>query len=392
MKIKRKMDLGLIIILSSFFIGILLKMPIIMILKNFLLATIDPSTLKLVGVILLIFTLGNLLSEGENLKNINFSLETLINDRRITLVIPSVLMGLLPVAAGAMLSAPIVEKSGNKMKLSAEYKTFLNYWFRHIWEYTWPLYPGLILAGVIFNISLPKIILAQIPLTLSAIFSGIIFGLRKIPFEPSSKKEKREKTFKEIYKLLFYSWPILGIIVLVLIFRLNLLLSLSLIVFFTFTTTKIKRNKVIFILRKVLSWKIILLIISVMIFKRILESSGILLTIPQILNKMGISLLLILFFTPFLIGFLSGVTQAFVGITFPLLLPFIGIDNPNLSYIMLSYAGGFTGVLLSPMHLCLIVTRDYFKSNLIKVYKLLLLPIIFVALVAFSIVFVYNLL
>ncbi len=384
------MDPGLIILLSSFLIGILLKMPIIMILKNFLLATIDPSTLKLVGIILLILTLGNLLNEGENLKNINLSLETLINDRRITLVIPSVLMGLLPVAAGAMLSAPIVEESGNKMELSAEYKTFLNYWFRHIWEYTWPLYPGLILAAVIFNIPLPKIILAQIPLTLSAIFSGIIFGLRKIPFKPSHKKEK---TFKEIYRLFFYSWPILSIVVLVFIFKLDLVLSLSLIVFFTFITTKIKRNKVTFVLRKILlSWKIILLIVSVMIFKRILENSGILLIIPQILNKMGISPIAILFFTPFLIGFLMGATQAFVGITFPILLPFIGISNPDVNYIMLSYAGGFAGVLLSPVHLCLIVTRDYFKSNLTKVYKLLLPPIIFVALVAFSIVFIHNLL
>jgi len=390
MKIKRKIDPGLIIILSSFIIGISFKMPIIKILKNFLLATADPSTLRLVAIILLILTLGNLLNEGENLKNINHSLETLINDRRITLVIPSVLMGLLPVAAGAMLSAPIVEESGNKMELSAEYKTFLNYWFRHIWEYTWPLYPGLILAAVIFNIPLPKIILAQIPLTLVAILSGIIFGLRKIPFKPSHKKEK---TFKEIYRLLFYSWPILSIVVLVLIFKLDMVLSLLLIVFFTFITTKIKRNKVTFILRKILlSWKIILLVVSVMIFKRILENSGILLIIPQILNKMGISLLLVLFFIPFLIGLLMGATQAFVGITFPILLPFIGIDNPNLSYIMLSYAGGFAGVLLSPVHLCLIVTRDYFKSNLIKVYKLLLPPIIFVVSVAFLIVFIYNLL
>ena len=337
-----------------------------------------------------ILTLGNLLNKGENLKNINHSLETLINDRRITLVIPSVLMGLLPVAAGAMLSAPIVEESGNKMELSAEYKTFLNYWFRHIWEYTWPLYPGLILAAVIFNIPLPKIILAQIPLTLAAILSGIIFGLRKIPFKPSHKKGK---TFKEIYRLLFYSWPILSIVVLVLIFKLDMVLSLSLIVFFTFITTKIKRNKVTFILRKILlSWKIILLVVSVMIFKRILENSGILLIIPQILNKMGIPLLLVLFFIPFLIGLLMGATQAFVGITFPILLPFIGISNPNVNYIMLAYAGGFAGVLLSPVHLCLIVTRDYFKSNLIKVYKLLLPPIIFVALVAFLIVFIYNLL
>ena len=121
------------------------------ILENFLLATIEPDTLKLVGSILLIYLLGNLLSEGGNLRNINSSLEAFIKDRRVTLILPSALIGLLPVVAGAMISAPIVEDSGNKMGLSGEDKTFLNYWFRHIWEYTWPLYPGLILASTLFS-------------------------------------------------------------------------------------------------------------------------------------------------------------------------------------------------------------------------------------------------
>ncbi|MEA3485281.1 MAG: DUF401 family protein, partial [Candidatus Aerophobetes bacterium] len=179
---KKKPNLGSIILSASLLIGIISGMRITVILENFLFAAIEPATLKLVGSILLIFILGNLLNEGGNLRNINSSLEAFIKDRRITLIIPSALIGLLPVAAGAMLSAPIIEESGNKMGLTPENKTFLNYWFRHIWEYTWPLYPGLILASAIFSIPIYKIVLAQLPLTLSAILAGCIFGLSRLPY------------------------------------------------------------------------------------------------------------------------------------------------------------------------------------------------------------------
>jgi len=156
---KKRLDLGSMMLLGSFLIGILFGMQITAVLKNFLLAAINPATLKLVGLILLIMVLGGILNEGGSLRNINSSLEAFVRNRRLTLVLPSILMGLLPVAAGAMLSAPIVEESGNKMNLTSEDKTFLNYWFRHIWEYVWPLYPGLILASAIVNVPLQRIIL-----------------------------------------------------------------------------------------------------------------------------------------------------------------------------------------------------------------------------------------
>jgi hypothetical protein len=44
-------------------------------------------------------------------------------------------------------------------------------------------------------------------------------------------------------------------------------------------------------------------------------------------------------------------------------------------YLMLAYASGFCGVLLSPLHLCLVLTKDYFKAELRKVYGILLAPV-----------------
>ncbi len=56
----------------------------------------------------------------------------------------------LPLSAclliGALFSAPLVENVIGEDKISAERKAMINHWFRHLWEYWWPLYPGFVLA------------------------------------------------------------------------------------------------------------------------------------------------------------------------------------------------------------------------------------------------------
>ncbi len=390
---KEKLNLGTIILLGSFLLGIFGGMEIVEVLKNFLSAAIDPATLQIVGIIFLILVLGNLLHISGGLRKINLSLETFIKSRRLTLVIPSILIGLLPVPAGAMLSAPIVEESGNKMELNAEVKTFLNYWFRHIWEYVWPIYPGLILAVTILDVPLHRLVITQLPLSLTAVCVGYLFGVRRIPIEKSRSSNDVQHFFKGVYTFALNAWPILAIIVLVLILKLNLILSLSLIVIFTFLTLKVMKEKVFSIssvIKNSLPWKTILLVVAVMVFKKILQNSDFLSVIPEIFNRLGISPLITLFFIPFFIGLLTGLTMVFVGICFPLFSALIGIKEPNLTYAMLIYVGGFSGVLLSPVHLCLVTTVDYFKASFVKVYRLLILPVCCVVAVAFTFVFLQR--
>ena len=78
-------------------------------------------------------------------------------------------------------------------------------------------------------------------------------------------------------------------------------------------------------------------------------------------------------FLPFIIGLLTGLTVGFVGITFPLIFSTIvpnGIDV--LPMAVLAYVSGVTGVMLSPVHLCLVLTNQYYNSSLRKVYKTLI--------------------
>ena len=386
---KGKWNLGLIIFSISVIVGIILKISLFTLFKNIALAMIDPVTLELFAIIILVIFLSNLLQEKGNLKNIVASLEAFIKNPRLSLIIPPAFMGLLPMPAGALFSAPMMEESSRNLRINAENKTFLNYWFRHLWEYTWSLYPGLILTAAIFNVPIREIILAQSPLTLAAVFAGLLFGARKISFSQNLADDKKQrKVFQGILSFTINMWPILAIIFLVLIFKIKLILVLLVITGIFLATAKIEGSKIVSALKNSLSWEMLFLIASVMIFKRILQISPVFSAIPTFFKYLGVSPLLFIFLIPFLVGLLTGLTVTFVGITFPLLLPLICQNEPNLTFVMFAYAGGFAGVLLSPVHLCFVTTVQYFKADVKKIYKMLLSPVIFVVLVALIIVLI----
>ena len=91
--------------------------------------------------------------------------------------------------------------------------------------------------------------------------------------------------------------------------------------------------------------------------------------IPMYLTGRGVNVATVLFAVPLGVGILTGNTVAFVASTFPLLsglmMPEGAIDY-RLLY--LAFAGGFVGMLLSPVHLCLALTKDYFKAELGGIY------------------------
>ncbi len=389
---KGKWNLGIIVFSISVIAGLIFKISPLALAKNIALAVIDPVTLELFAIIILVIFLGNLLQEKGNLKRIVASLEMFVKNPRLSLIIPPALMGFLPMPAGALFSAPMVEESSRNLTISAESKTFLNYWFRHIWEYCWPLYPGLILAAAIFDVPIRKIIITQFPLTLAAIFAGLFFGIKKISFPQNlANKKKPGQVLRGILSFIVNIWPILAIIFLVLVFGIELILALLIITGAFLAIARMKGSKIFLAIKKSFSWEMLFLIASVMVFKRILEISPLFSAIPIFFEDLGVSPLLFLFLLPFLIGLLTGITVAFVGIAFPLLLPIVFQSEPNLTYVMLAYVGGFTGILLSPIHLCLIVTIQHFKADFKKIYRILLLPVAFVVLIALVIMFMSRL-
>ena len=142
--IRLRIDLGLTLFSGSILAGLLMGMGLKGIGKSILNTSINKDTLNLIGIILLVLMLGKLLQSAGNLQNMVDSLNNIIPEPRIAMVLPASIIGLLPMLGGALLSAPMVEEGSRGMNLSPEEKTFFNYWFRHIWEYCWPLYPCLL--------------------------------------------------------------------------------------------------------------------------------------------------------------------------------------------------------------------------------------------------------
>jgi len=380
--IRKKWKLEYIILLASLLLGLLFKLSIGKIILNFIQAISEPVTIRLIGIIVLVFLLSSILRKIESLKDIVDALQKLVKDYRLILAFIPSFLGLLPMPAGAMFSAPMVSEIGERMGLKAEEKTFVNYWFRHIWEFVWPLYPSILLFSALLKVNVRQIVMVQFPITLIALILGLIWEQRYLKKDTASNT--RENILFNLKKLFFSTWPILLVIFLVIFVKIDLLISLIVVILslILLSRSKMKTADIIEIIKKDIPLNTVLLIAGIMIFKRMLQVTGAIMVIPEFFTELGIHPLFILFTIPFFIGMLTGLSSATIGIAFPVLLPFIVKGEVNLNYAMFAFVGGYIGHMISPVHLCLVVTRDYFKADLGKIYKMLTLPLLIMILSA----------
>lgn len=386
--IKKKLDLGLVLFLGALLTGVAFSLDFPVLVRNVLNAAISPETLSLLGIIILVLYLGNLLQFKGNFKKMVDSLKNLIPEPRLILALPSSFIGLLPMLGGALMSAPVVEEAGQRWTLTPAWKTFLNYWFRHIWEYCWPLYVNVILASAILQIPIKRIALVQFPFTVLAASLGLFILFKHVQRLPSEKRDSR--ILNHSLDLLLSIWPILLVIVLIFVLKFSMLISLAVTALMTQVFFRMNFRERVRIIWESISLKTLLLIASVMVFKRILEVSGALNSVTGVYQSEGISAYVLLFAVPFFLGLLTGVNHAYVGISFPILLPIFGPGNPDMVLVMFAYVSGFVGILLSPAHLCLGLTLDYFKADLRDVYKILLWPTVVIFIAAFLVLLILR--
>ena len=107
--------------------------------------------------------------------------------------------------------------------------------------------------------------------------------------------------------------------------------------------------------------------------------SGILLVEQMRLElvQWGIPFLAVMALIPLFSGMAMGVTVGYVGASFPIVLSLLGPDPSLMSILsacMLAYGIGFLGEMLTPMHVCLVVTNGYFKTRLFPSIISLLKP------------------
>ena len=129
-----------------------------------------------------------------------------------------------------------------------------------------------------------------------------------------------------------------------------------------------------------------LMIVGVVVFQSVMKSAGAVEGLARELE--GAPLFVVIFLLPFAAGLLTGIAFAFVMIAFPLLAGIVMVGgSPDPAATVLAYAAGYMGVMLSPVHICLVLTRDYFGAKLGAVYLRLLPPAAVVLGTAFVVYF-----
>jgi hypothetical protein len=88
-----------------------------------------------------------------------------------------------------------------------------------------------------------------------------------------------------------------------------------------------------------------------------------------------VPLLAIISILPFIAGLVTGIAIGFAGTAFPLVVGLMGISGSGLTpmaTLVLAFTMGYAGMMLSPVHLCLLLTREYFSSPYFKVLRYIL--------------------
>ena len=385
--IRKELSLGNAFMIGSIVMSLFFPMPVLETIKSMILSVIYPKTLSLAIVISLILVLSGSMEVTGQMQRMLSCFRGLVKSPKLNLVIFPAMIGLLPMPGGAVFSAPMVKEMATNSSLKGDQLSFINYWFRHIWEYWWPMYPGVLLATLMADINLLVFVVMMFPLTAVAVFLGglPVKEMNNSNVQALDKKPSIGPFLKELTPILIVI--VLGLTLGTFITSVNpnieiakeagLIISLCVAIGWIWLENKLplaKRREIVFN-KKLLNMSY--MIIAILVFKGILGDSGAVKEISEELIRFNIPLMLIAVILPFIVGVFTGITIAFVGSTFPILISLIHAQGEVAfmpAYIMVGLCCGFSGVLLSPLHLCLLLSNEYFDTSLSVVYRHLWLP------------------
>jgi integral membrane protein (TIGR00529 family) len=291
-----------------------------------------------------------------------------------TLALIPAVYGLMPNPGGSLFSAPLVDSEGTKYHLDKDQKNFLNVWFRHIW---FPIYPisqaMIIICSVNFsNIPMGTLILANSIGFVAFVIIGLIY-LKRFLKSYSRTKDPAPKNIQgliyllpPIVPLLFYPLKYIGLTE-TRCFLLGVSVSIILLYFLT------KNNWTTYggILKKSLTGKLAFAVFGIIIFQEMFKASGVHTLISELMNSVAFPTLVIIIFIPFLLGALTGSDfGALAPLSYSLVAPFFSFTSIGLlGLTSLIFISSFLGYLISPIHLCNVLSSEYLKTDTTRMYK-----------------------
>lgn len=387
--LRRRQPIGIAILVGGIFIWLCTD-PTFKELKDAVIQmATTPRSYDLVGALYLVICLEIELRKSGCLAGMVEALSRMFSSRRFTLAVMPAFLGLLPSIGGARFSAPIVEEASKGFEAKPEDKAAINFWFRHIFEFSSPLVPGMILACGIAGVKIGDLIVHLGWLTIVAFILGWIVMVRGLKQTVATRTEvSSEEAKRHNMDFVLSLTPVIANVVLMVAFGLQASVSMIIVVvamipLLMFFNRHISVKEVFI---GALDYKMFANVICILLFIALLESTGVLALLVAAFESSPLPIPVIIGFLSFIIGLLTGISQGHVAIMMPIVA---GISMGDLDLVGVAMVFGVAGQMVTPTHLCLTITVDYFKSDFFKTLKPVLwaqipLAIIFIAVSYFT--------
>jgi hypothetical protein len=361
------------------------------VLRAALAGLVNGRTIGLVSITVLQLVLSGAMQAGGQMDQIVELARAVLRRPTTTMAALPALIGLLPMPGGALFSAPMVEAAAGRQPVGGAKLSAINYWFRHIWEHWWPLYPGVILAMTLTGGDFALFAAFQFPLGVFMAVSGLLILRGLHPNLSASSGAPPAGTKRKLLGATSSIWIIILTVIPasfapLLLPRADMTdsayeaidkfgpigLGLLVAVAWTFRRNRLGGAALVTILRGRGIYSMVALVLSVMVFQHVLTVTDAARHIAQELQSLEVPVVLVVAILPMIAGAVTGLAFGFVGTSFPIVLPLVvAVVGPGSirPYVALAYAFGHFGQMLSPLHLCHVVSNQYFKTPFGPVYR-----------------------
>ncbi len=339
--------------------------------------------------VIMIGMLGTILNQFGILQKIVTSLEVLIHNPKIIMMLLPAILGMLPVPGGAILSAPFVNNIGEKLNIPPNRRSVINLTFRHVAMYVVPFGSAMLLIDSIMpDIGIYRLIALNIPLVILYVGSAYFFHLRNVTYEPVENKASVSQALKD---LILYSSPIYSIVLINLIFGLPMWISVLISVGFTFFLVP-EKNTYLTAAIKGINLHTLFMLVGVYFVQNLIKGQASVMDLFSnlFLSVSGFSVLLVIMLIATVLGLSTGLNMVSLGILLPLVQSLPISVNQKLLYVFFIYIWSFIGYYYSPLHLCQILSNSYVGCGVGMVTKenIKLMPILAIA--SFGLFYIYG--
>jgi integral membrane protein (TIGR00529 family) len=339
--------------------------------------TTDLTTISIVLATFVIMLLSQLYRETGLVKKLSESISEIVNNPKASLSLLPAVVGLLPVAGGALTSAPLVDLEAEKLKIKPERKAYINLWFRHTIFPVYPLSQPLIVTAAFTGVAMPLIILRQIPVVVVMVVSGYIIAFWKTAKAESPREGSHSNDSRSWTRDFLVSFsPILTAIAVNLFLNLVWLDSSEqgvdvLVATLVGLVVLIYISRLSFgvFAKPLRSWTIYGITFAAygaFLLRNTMVAAGISGMFQALVANGSLDIVLLLAIVPAILGVLTGSPLGGVSIAISILA---GILTFSPKVAALIYISAYLGYTVAPTHLCFAFTADYFKCSMGKIYR-----------------------